>query len=72
MAHGLGLGKERTRLGRFLDQNRLTQEAIRTVSMDTMTRICSDPNYKPTQMTMRRVVHGLIKLGYDVTESDFW
>lgn len=70
-----GLNKPRTKLGRFLDTNKLTQEKVRDyagINRDVMAAICSDLYHDPQEKTMVKVVGALRTLGYDVEISDFW
>lgn len=70
-----GLGKPRTILGRFLDQNRLTQESVRQwadISREIMAEICGNANYNPHSKTMIKIVGALRRMGHDVSIEDFW
>lgn len=69
------LGKKRSSFGKWLDKNRITQEEIRSLSKvnkNTITRICSDPDYIPAGKTMIKLIKALRKQGYNVDIDDFW
>lgn len=71
----LGLGRARTKLGAWMDRKGITQADLHKwsgVSRPTITKLCSDREYSPSALTKRMVVSGLIKMGYDVYELDFW
>jgi uncharacterized protein YerC len=75
MAWGLGLGRSMTRFGRWLDSNGITQgklEAKTGISETTITRLCRDINYKPTERTKMMVITTLQRMDYDVEIADFW
>lgn len=70
-----GLNKPRTKLGNFLDRNKITQEKVRGyagINRDVMAEICSNSNHDPQEKTMVKVVGALRMLGYDVEIDDFW
>lgn len=70
-----GLNKPRTKLGVFLDRNKLTQEKVRSyagINRDVMAALCSDTSHSPQEKTVVRVVGALRTLGYDVEIHDFW
>lgn len=72
---GLGLGRERTVLGEWLDRKGISQTELSRwtgLSQPTITNVCSVPGYRPSYTTKRTIIHALIKRGYDVEESDFW
>lgn len=62
MAYGLGINKPRTRLGRFLDVNGLSQRWLENetgLGEATLGRICNDKNYAPTEKTKVVIVRVL-------------
>jgi putative transcriptional regulator len=70
-----GLGKPRTRIGKFLDQNKITQEKIRGaagIDRTIMAEICGNADYNPQMKTMIKIVSALRKMEYDVEMRDFW
>ncbi|MGG4035040.1 helix-turn-helix transcriptional regulator [Paenibacillus cisolokensis] len=70
----MGLGKKRTKLGTFLDQNKLTQWWLAKesgVGRNTISGLCSG-EVEPQERTVQRIVAALRKHGYDVRAGDFW
>jgi len=70
-----GLGKSRTKLGRFLDRYSIRQQIIlnRTgISQTTMVRLCGDQDYEPSDNVKIKIVGILRRDSYDVEMSDFW
>ncbi|NGY85481.1 transcriptional regulator (plasmid) [Priestia aryabhattai] len=71
----LGLGKKRTRFGRWLDKqediNQLELENATKLSRPTISRLCNDKNYIPKYSTIYRINVGLRKLKKDVKVEDF-
>ncbi|KHF33411.1 hypothetical protein CM49_04359 [Paenibacillus sp. P1XP2] len=72
----MGLGKTRSKFGAFLDRKRIPQERVREetkLGRDTLTRVCSNPDYCPSGSTMRKLVQAARKLsGENVNADDFW
>jgi hypothetical protein len=70
-----GLGKKRSKFGRFLDSNGIEQERIREItklSRDTISRACNEDDL-PSGKTMRKLLEAVRKLtGKDVNSGDFW
>ncbi|OPH61746.1 hypothetical protein BC351_00450 [Paenibacillus ferrarius] len=71
-----GLGKDRSRLGKFLDNNDITQEELKDssgLSRDGISLLCKGKtNINPTENTMRKIVGALRRMGHDVDMEDFW
>jgi len=71
-----GLGKPRTRLGKFLDRHEIEQvELAKRVGMNRISfgRLC-DPgkDVEPRDATKVKIVGVLRRMGYDVSIDDFW
>lgn len=70
--------KKRSKYGKFVDRHLGYggQERIREVtklSRETVSRVCSNPEYTPSGKTMRLLLSALRKLtGKDVKADDFW
>ncbi|OAB48446.1 hypothetical protein PBAT_02100 [Paenibacillus antarcticus] len=67
--------KKRTRLGRWLDHNNLSQEwLIKTIPLNrkTVYQLCNDTDHEPIETTQIKIIGGLRKRGYDVRVVDFW
>lgn len=72
---GLGLGRSRTRLGKWMDDNEITQMDLHKwsgVSRPTITKLCSEKDYEPSDLIKRTVIAALRRRGFDVDEDDFW
>jgi hypothetical protein len=72
---GDGVGRERSKAGNWIYRHGISQGQLSKWSglgRNTLSRICSDPDYKPTNLTQRRMIDGLIKNGYNVGEYDLW
>ncbi|MED2801157.1 helix-turn-helix domain-containing protein [Bacillus thuringiensis] len=70
-----GLGKDRTKFGRYLDSNGIAQielERTSKLSTGTVSKLCNDKKYRPKFSTITQIVKGLKKLGKNIDEHDFW
>jgi predicted transcriptional regulator len=70
-----GLGKQRSKLGKWLDsmgleQQELAQEA--KVSKNTITKACNEKDYVPRQDVMRKILKAIRKVDANAKMSDFW
>lgn len=71
-----GLGKNRSKFGRYLDGKGITQEEIVKggLSRNAVSRLCSgDQDPEKLHLDSKiKAVSVLRRLGYDVRISDFW
>jgi len=70
-----GLGKPRSRFGKWLDRNGITQEELSResgVNKSTISRICSGDAFKPSIRSAAKIIKALRNRGKDVTMDDFW
>jgi DNA-binding XRE family transcriptional regulator len=70
-----GLGKPRTKFGKWIDKKGLTQREVAEqakVSGTTLSSMCSDPDYSPKYETWYKVKKALKSLGYNVDRKDFF
>jgi DNA-binding LacI/PurR family transcriptional regulator len=70
-----GLGKPRTKFGKWVDKEGLTQSEIAEeskVGKNTISNMCSDPEYRPKIETWVKVKRALEKLGYNLDRNDFF
>jgi DNA-binding XRE family transcriptional regulator len=70
-----GLGKGRSRFGKWLDRNGLHQNEIAKkakVSTATMTRLCNESDHVPKISTWVKVQRALKSMGYDVDRDNFF
>ena len=70
------LGKRRSKFGRFLDKNKLTQQQVverSGVSRGTISRICQADNTAPTMKNASKIIRAVRELtGKNVDYDDFW
>ena len=70
-----GLGKERSKLGEYLDKKGISQrwlEKAAKLSKTTVSHLCSKGDYIPSGSTMKKVLDALRKEGHKVDQKDFW
>jgi len=72
-----GLGKPRTRLGKFIDADaELSQELVAKksgVSRDGISDLCDGrKNIRPGEKTQVKIIGALRRMGYNVNPDDFW
>lgn len=70
-----GLGKRRSRFGRWADRKGLTQQELTKIcgiNKSTMSEICSNDDHNPQIATKTKIVSALRKNRYDVEMADFW
>lgn len=70
-----GLGKRRSKLGKWLDkygleQQELAQEA--KVSKNTITKACNETDYLPRSDVMKKILKAVRKIDPGAKMSDFW
>jgi transcriptional regulator with XRE-family HTH domain len=69
-----GLGKKRTKFGKYLDREGITQsdiEAAASLSRRTISRLCNDMEYRPKYQTVTKIKKALHKLGKEVPDDYF-
>ena len=67
-----GLGKKRSRFGKWLDKQDITQgELAKKAKVGDMTisRLCNDDSYSPKYSTIIKIKNALNKLGKDVPDK---
>ncbi|MFS0767081.1 helix-turn-helix domain-containing protein [Peribacillus phoenicis] len=70
-----GLGKPRSRFGKFMDVNSISQKALADqsgVSNSTISRLCQQEEYAPNMKNGIRLIKVLNEAGYKVSYEDFW
>ena len=70
-----GLGKKRSKFGKWLDKQGLTQREVEKaarINKNTMSLLCNDRDYSPKYSTWAKVEKALRKEGYNVDYDDFW
>lgn len=69
-----GLGKKRTKFGRWLDREGITQYEIEKkagLSRATISKLCNDDSYTPKFETVTKIRRALRKLDRDVPDDYF-
>lgn len=71
-----GLGKPRTKLGRFIDQKGISQGELAAAcgkSRNTISELCDgSKDIQPNEGTQISIVGALRRMGYGVSPEDFW
>lgn len=70
-----GLGKSRSKFGRFLDKHSISQQEIADesgVSKSTISRLCQPEEFEPTMSNAKKIIKALKNFGYPVDYDDFW
>ncbi|MFJ7756481.1 helix-turn-helix domain-containing protein [Peribacillus muralis] len=70
-----GLGKPRSRFGKFMDVNSISQKELSSqsgVSNSTISRLCQQENHAPNMKNGIRLIKVLNEAGYKVSYEDFW
>jgi putative transcriptional regulator len=71
-----GLGKNRTRLGKFIDKHKISQGELAKgsgKSRNTISDLCDgNENVQANEETQFKIVGALRRMGHNVSVSDFW
>lgn len=71
-----GLGKKRSRLGKWLDQHGIAQLEVEKrsgLSRGTISKACSDDDYSPTLASAKKIIKAIRDLTKkNVDYDDFW
>lgn len=70
-----GIGKKRSKVGKFIDKYGYTQEDLRQasgISRNTISKICNDPDYVPSGTIIKKVMKAIRKIKPDANASDFF
>jgi DNA-binding LacI/PurR family transcriptional regulator len=70
-----GLGKPRSKFGKWLDRKGIMQKEVAKkakVSEMSLTRICNDKDYVPRISTWVKIERALKSMGYDVNRDKFF
>jgi predicted transcriptional regulator len=70
-----GIGKPRSKLGKWMDQNGLEQQElakIAKVSQNTVTKACREKEYVPRQDVIKKLLKAIRKVDPNAKMSDFW
>ncbi|WP_332698204.1 helix-turn-helix domain-containing protein [Halalkalibacter lacteus] len=72
---GWGLGKPKSKLGKWLDQNGYTISELSKVSKvnrNTLGKACSDDDYIPSPQTMKKILKAIRQKDASAKMQDFW
>lgn len=70
-----GLGKQRSKLGKWIDRRGIKQEWITQiggVSKGTVVKLCNEKDYVPSGSTMKKVIKALREVDSSVRADQFW
>ena len=70
-----GLGKTRTKLGKWLDKKGIKQEWLVSktrLGRTTISNACSDKEYIPRGTTMKKILKAVREIDPNVKSDDFW
>jgi transcriptional regulator with XRE-family HTH domain len=70
-----GLGKKRSKVGKWIDRSEYNQEdlvRVSEVSRNTVSKVCSDPDYIPSPKVMKKLLKALRKIDPNVSADMFW
>ncbi|MEN8702457.1 helix-turn-helix transcriptional regulator [Bacillus infantis] len=70
-----GLGKKRSKFGKFLDRHGITQEELSKasgVNRNTISRAAKTDDQQPSMKNSVKIIKTLKKSGYKVDYDDFW
>ncbi|MFU1888279.1 helix-turn-helix domain-containing protein [Bacillus wiedmannii] len=68
-------GKNRTKLGNFLDRNGFTQndlEKTAKLSRPTVSKACNDKEYIPSPTVMKKILKVIRQIKPNIKSTDFW
>lgn len=70
-----GLGKPRTKLGRWIDKEGMSQEELSKaakINRDTTSAACSKKGYIPSPIVMKKILKALREVDPSVRADQFW
>jgi putative transcriptional regulator len=69
-----GIGKDRSKLGRYIDQHGISQKELEKsgVSRATISRLCSNDDHQPNMSTARKIIDYLKRFDKRVDYKDFF
>jgi predicted transcriptional regulator len=73
--YGWGLGKSRSKLGKWLDDRGISQQWLSKksgVSRTTISEMCSDQMKSPNLKTIQKVLKAIRDIDPRVKQDDFW
>jgi predicted transcriptional regulator len=70
-----GLGKPRSKLGKWMDNRGMKQDWLvkkSKVSKSTISNACSDPDYIPSGSSLQKIIKALREADPSVRADQFW
>jgi predicted transcriptional regulator len=70
-----GLGKPRSKLGKWLDSRGITQQWISRktkLNKATVSRICSESDYIPSGTSIHKIIKAIKEIDSSVSANKFW
>ncbi|MFC0561459.1 helix-turn-helix domain-containing protein [Halalkalibacter alkalisediminis] len=70
-----GLGKQRTKLGKWLDKRGITQAWLMEktgLNKNTIGDLTNDKERSPTQKTMKKILKAIREIDPSVKSDEFW
>jgi DNA-binding XRE family transcriptional regulator len=70
-----GIGKKRSKFGKFLDKNSITQQDLSKLSgvnRNSISRLTQSNDHRPSMKNGHKIIKTLKKAGYKVDYDDFW
>jgi len=67
--------KPKSKFGKFVDRKGLTQKEIAEMGKlgkNTVTKLCTDPNYRPRGDTFKKIIRVLKKIDPNAKVDDFF
>jgi hypothetical protein len=71
----MNLDKKRSNFGRWMDKqkdvNKIELKRASNLSSNTISKLCSDPEYRPRFSTVVKINQGFKKIGKNIDLNDF-
>lgn len=70
-----GIGKSRTKLGKWLDKYGISQEWLATktkIGRNTISKVCSDKDYQPRVGTIKKILKAIREVDPNAKADDFF
>jgi putative transcriptional regulator len=69
-----GIGKQRSKLGKYIDQHGISQKELEKsgVSRATISRLCSNDEHQPTMVTAKKIINFLKRFDGTIKYDDFF
>lgn len=72
---GFSSGKKRSKVGKLIDQQGLTQEELKDasgVSRNTISKVCNDPDYVPSPAVLKKLMKVIRQIKPGAKTDDFF